>query len=325
MKLVISKQFQAFIEGVGFSLEYVLERAGIPNILWKEELELSPMEYCRFLSELDEIITDDQVLAMSEIGNISTFMPPFFVALCAKNAREGFERFAKYKKLICPLIVDMTDAGDVLEFRLSFDIPEVDMPRFSVLNEQLAILSLIRTGTRKQVIPVRIGSPYDYSENMVKCIGISPEKTKDNIIAFSREDSELPFITQNNAMTEYLEPELKRRLEEVSKEHSFLGLLEKTLFSAIPGGRFSREEVAQSLGISVRSMQRKLCEESTTYQQEVQKVQKMLALSYITDPEMSIEEIACLVGYSEQPAFSRAFKKWTGMTVTQYRKGKEHE
>ena len=57
MKLVISKQFQACLEGIGFSLEYVLERAGIPNILWKEELELSPMEYCRFLSELDEIIT----------------------------------------------------------------------------------------------------------------------------------------------------------------------------------------------------------------------------------------------------------------------------
>ena len=72
-------------------------------------------------------------------------------------------------------------------------------------------------------------------------------------------------------------------------------------------------------------MQRKLSEESTTYQQEVQKVQKVLALSYITDPEMSIEEIACLVGYSEQPAFSRAFKNWTGMTVTQDRKGKEHE
>ena len=48
MKLIISKQFQTFIEGVGFSLEYVLERAGIPNILWKEELELSPMEYKRF-------------------------------------------------------------------------------------------------------------------------------------------------------------------------------------------------------------------------------------------------------------------------------------
>ena len=66
MKLIISKQFQTFIEGVGFSLEYVLERAGIPNILWKEELELSPMEYCRFLSELDEIITDDHLLYGSD-------------------------------------------------------------------------------------------------------------------------------------------------------------------------------------------------------------------------------------------------------------------
>lgn len=322
MKLTISKQFQNFIEGIGFSLEYVLERAKVPNILWKEELELSSMEYYRFLTELDKIITDDQVLAMSDIGNISTFMPPFYVALCAKNAREGFERFAKYKKLICPLLIDMTDQGDAIEFRLSFDIPDVGMPRFSVLNEQLAILSLVREGTGEKVIPLRIGSPHKYSENMVKFIGIEPETTEDNIIVFSRNDSELPFITQNNAMTEYLEPELKRRLKEVSKKHSFLGMLEKMLFSAIPGGGFSREEVALALGISVRSMQRKLSEENTTYQQEVQKMQKLLAMSYITDPDMSIEEIACLVGYSEQPAFSRAFKSWTGMTITQYRNEK---
>ena len=71
MKLIISKQFQTFIEGVGFSLEYVLERAGIPNILWKEELELSPMEYCRFLSELDEIITDDHLLYGSDYSYVA--------------------------------------------------------------------------------------------------------------------------------------------------------------------------------------------------------------------------------------------------------------
>ena len=68
MKLTISKQFQTFIEGVGFSLEYVLERAGIPNILWKEELELSPMEYCRFLSELADLhLNYEQVPASKEV------------------------------------------------------------------------------------------------------------------------------------------------------------------------------------------------------------------------------------------------------------------
>ena len=68
MKLIISKQFQTFIEGVGFSLEYVLERAGIPNILWKEELELSPMEYCRFLSELADLhLNYEQVPASKEV------------------------------------------------------------------------------------------------------------------------------------------------------------------------------------------------------------------------------------------------------------------
>ncbi|MBA1395095.1 AraC family transcriptional regulator, partial [Lactobacillus sp. XV13L] len=101
MKVTISKQFQAFIQGVGIQLDDLLERASIPNVLWKEELELSPGDYVKFLGELDKDITDEQILAFSEVKNINNFMPPFFVALCAKNSREAFHRFGLYKQLIC--------------------------------------------------------------------------------------------------------------------------------------------------------------------------------------------------------------------------------
>ncbi|WP_181190020.1 helix-turn-helix domain-containing protein [Bombilactobacillus bombi] len=296
-----------------------MERASIPNVLWKEELELSPGDYVKFLGELDKDITDEQILAFSEVKNIHNFMPPFFVALCAKNSQEAFHRFGLYKQLICPLVVSIDEQSETLTIKLSFAIEGVDMPRFTLLNEQLVLLSLIRTGTGKDIVPVSVTSPYEYSHLLVDYLEVQPELADHNSLVFRTEDVQIPFITQNNVMWEYLEPELKRRLEELSKDHSFLNLVEKALFTAIPSDRFSRGEVAKSLGVSVRTMQRKLKEQGVTFAQLVQKVQKLLALRYMDTQELSTGEIAYLVGYKEPASFSRAFKNWTGQTITAYR------
>ena len=150
----------------------------------------------------------------------------------------------------------MTESTE--EIRLSHDLPDAGMSRFSLLNEQMILISLIRTGTGKNIVSLKMAGSFPYSEDMIGFIGIPPEPSESNLLVFSRNDVTLPFVTQNNIMISYLEPELKRRLDELSKEKSFIDLLRRTLFTAIPGGRFSREETAQALGLSVRSMQRKL-------------------------------------------------------------------
>ncbi|MGV3180002.1 helix-turn-helix domain-containing protein [Streptococcus sp. 11273D007BW] len=71
--------------------------------------------------------------------------------------------------------------------------------------------------------------------------------------------------------------------------------------------------------MSVRTLQRNLSAETTSFKKELQAVQKSMAFSYLK-MNLSAEEISSLVDYSEVNAFSRAFKKWTGMTITDYNK-----
>ena len=52
MKITMPKQFQDFLRSIGLSIENILEQAGIPNILWKEEIQLSTEEYYLFLKKL---------------------------------------------------------------------------------------------------------------------------------------------------------------------------------------------------------------------------------------------------------------------------------
>ena len=91
----------------------------------------------------------------------------------------------------------------------------------------------------------------------------------------------------------------------------------------LQGGRFELENIAEEFGISGRTLQRNLSAENTSFNQLVKDVQKIMTFNYLESNELSIEEIVYLVGYTEISSFYRAFKKWTGKTVSQYQKEKD--
>ena len=62
----------------------------------------------------------------------------------------------------------------------------------------------------------------------------------------------------------------------------------------------------------MRTIQRKLAQEGTSFKDLVEDVRKNLALEYLRSTVLSVEEIALRLGYSDAPSFSHAFKRWTG-------------
>ncbi|TAE56326.1 MAG: AraC family transcriptional regulator [Bacteroidetes bacterium] len=78
------------------------------------------------------------------------------------------------------------------------------------------------------------------------------------------------------------------------------------------------EQVAERLHLSVRSLQMRLKEEGTTYQQILNSVRKQMAMACLREPRVRKGEIAQLLGFSEISVFSRTFKKWTGQSPSEY-------
>ncbi|TCB48520.1 AraC family transcriptional regulator [Acinetobacter sp. ANC 4779] len=95
--------------------------------------------------------------------------------------------------------------------------------------------------------------------------------------------------------------------------------LQQAILTGIQKNLYQIEAIAQQLNMSVRQLQRHLQQQGTTYQQRMQEVRHLLAVQYLKDPHLSLQEIALLLSYSEQSAFQRAFKKWTGSTPQQWR------
>jgi AraC-like DNA-binding protein len=95
--------------------------------------------------------------------------------------------------------------------------------------------------------------------------------------------------------------------------------LQQSILLGLQKNNYQIEEVAKQLNMSTRQLQRHLQSQNTTYQQRVQDVRQLLAFQYLQDRYLGLHEIALLLSYSEQSAFQRAFKQWTGLTPQQWR------
>ncbi|WP_347879585.1 AraC family transcriptional regulator [Streptococcus suis] len=232
---------------------------------------------------------------------------------------EVLDRFARFKKIVGPIEVDVVEADTTVSVTYKFAHANMDLPKFSVLNEQLLVLNLLRKGVGERIVPLVVESPYDYEAETVAEFGLPIQKGDSNRLVFDKADLQKLFLTQNNIMWQYLETELNQHLAHQVREQSFAGYVQQELYSAIPSGFFLVEDIAHRLGVSVRTLQRNLSAENTSFKQELQAVQKAMTFSYLK-MKLPAEEISSLIGYSEVNAFSRAFKKWTGMTVTDYKK-----
>lgn len=117
---------------------------------------------------------------------------------------------------------------------------------------------------------------------------------------------------------------LRTRAEQLLSEldsvpDAWLARLRADLLAYVPSGDIGAAAVSKRLGVSGRTLSRRLTELGTTFSEQVQQLRKRTAEHYLTESGHSVEEIAFLLGYSEAPPFVRAFKRWTGVSPGEYR------
>ena len=94
----------------------------------------------------------------------------------------------------------------------------------------------------------------------------------------------------------------------------------RVLIRLLRGGEASLEALAEHFHVSARTLQRKLAKQDLRFQTLLDDTRRMLAHEYLRDTRLSMSDIAELLGYSEQSAFNRAFRQWTGETPAKWRR-----
>ena len=121
-----------------------------------------------------------------------------------------------------------------------------------------------------------------------------------------------------------LEPNLLQTMDQLVDRgvvpDVFLRSVQTTVAQILPTGRCTITAVAESLHMSDRTLQRALDKRNTTFQSQLQTTRLMLAKKYLRENQITISQLAFLVGYMDQSSFSTAFKSWCGMAPSEFKK-----
>lgn len=317
---LIDQSYKNFLEDIGVNSQEIFKKVGIP---WEnmndEGISINKEQYISFMNTMETVTTNAHILRLSNVEALVLFVPPLFAAMCAKNGMKCIERLAKYKQLMGPFALNIVKNSHTLELEFVFDDQHTPIPRFTVLSEQVLIVAILRKATGIKIIPKKVASLYDYGEEFEQYFGVKPQRHDKNILTLDLIDMHQPFITANNTMWQYLEPELKKRIAELEADDSYAAKVRNELIELIPGGTYTVEDVAAELNVSPRTLQRRLAVEKTTFIKQLNHTRELMARNYLKNSTMSTDEIAFLVGYSDANVFNRAFRNWTGLTVGQFK------
>lgn len=130
-----------------------------------------------------------------------------------------------------------------------------------------------------------------------------------------------PLLNADSGLCDLLERYAESLLLSLPQTDSFLANLQHRIAKELRGQEPKLSAIAAQMGYAPRTLQRKLQQVDTSFQQVLDDTRKTLAFQYLQETSLTTSEIAFLLGFSENSAFNRAFRRWAMVTPGEYRKG----
>ena len=320
-RFIVDGRYEDILKLYGITVEEVLRKAELPlDVFRHKNPTMTEKQYFSFMETIGLFINDPEVpIKMASADRIETFSPPIFAAYCSKNGYTCVHRLSRYKCLISPmrLIISENENSLTVEYKT---ISNKEIPLFLAETEIVFLLNILRKATKENITPIlveMINTPKGTA--FTEYLGVKVKKADKNAVTFGKTDLQKSFISFDESMWNYFEPELNKRLSEIDIDESTSGRVRSALTELLPSGESGIDDVAEKLGLSKRTLQRKLNEENTTFQKQLNSTRESLAIHYIRNTDMTTNDIAFLLGYQEINSFLRAFTIWTGMSISEYK------
>jgi AraC-like DNA-binding protein len=316
----------ARLKSAGVPVEPLLRRAGVtPEVIADPEERLSVRSQIALLDQA-AIALKDGCLGFTlarefdprEIGLL------YYVMASSKTLGDALKRVSRYCRITNEALVFGYREGNRLIISLSY----AGVPRHSDRHQieffMFAALRICRILTGQNIVPQQFSISHYRSEGiseMARFVGTKVGFGADaDELALNVDARELPLIHSdpylNDLLLKYCEAALANRRSDTSQLRT---RVENAISSLLPHGRVRVEDVARSLGMSERTLARKLSDEGLNFTEVLRQLRRDLAVRYLDDHKLHVSKIAWLLGFHEVSAFTHAFKRWTGRTPSQMR------
>ena len=303
-----------------------MARAGVTQEQIEDDsVRLTVESQIKFIELVAHALQDDfvgfhiaQSFDLREIGLL------YYVPASSATLSDALRRLERYSTIGNEGVVLRIHEGD--DFVVTFH--HVGIERLSDRHQVEAFVTLLvrlcRQLTNRRLLPRRVNLCH-------RRRGGCPELNRflGCNVAFGADRDELAFPRVVKATPvvnadAYLNELLSKYAEEVrssneSTKESFRGVVERTIAQLLPHGKARTVEIARKLGMSTRTLMRRLASEGLTFGEILTELRVDLAKRYLKDRELAISRIAWLLGYQEVSTFTHAFKRWTGKTPREVR------
>jgi AraC-like DNA-binding protein len=137
-------------------------------------------------------------------------------------------------------------------------------------------------------------------------------------VIFNRAHLDLPCRSADERLLRVLKGYCDEILRQRSEASDLKRDIEHLVATQLPSGAITNQRVARELGMSPRTLARRLDSLGTSFGQILDGVRHQLALRYLGEPDARTSQIAYLLGYSEPSAFNHAFRRWTGVSPSEF-------
>ena len=246
--------------------------------------------------------------------------------LSSSTLRTGLQRAVRYSRLVGErglTQIENTSRGVKVRFWANRGNPAV-VPVAAVFVDivMALLLDLCRMNAGAALRPVaatlRRKKPHPADAHQ-RFFGCKVEfEAEENTFVLSVDDADRPLPSANRQLAAVFDKMLAEELARLDKS-DVVSRCRAAVLEQLSSGEGTAEDTAKQLHMSARTLQRKLAAANTTYLQLVDDTRKDLALRYIEDPRRSVTDITFSLGFSQPSAFTRAFKRWTGLSPSDYR------
>ncbi|WP_321476681.1 AraC family transcriptional regulator ligand-binding domain-containing protein [uncultured Paludibaculum sp.] len=312
------------LEELGVPPADVLRHAGLPaGLLDLPKPAVTTEELFALWRAVGEVSRDPAIgLKLGSEDRIERYDPIAIAALYTPSFAEALQRMARYKQLTCPEELRIVNGPRETSVEFLWLLATMTEPPTLIDLCFAWVVNIARRGTGVPLTPARIqltrrrdplplleqhfGCPVDYE-------GAS------NAIFFHNQDLERPFLTHNAELLSMIAPQLDQELNQREAEQSLPDRIRLILKRQLAGQRPTVQLLARELHMSVRSLQRRLTAEGSSFQQILEEARREMARHYLVHSSLELNETAYLLGYEDANSFVRAFRVWEGIPPAHWR------
>jgi AraC-like DNA-binding protein len=283
-----------------------------------------PLVHNRRLWEISVAATGDPAFGLKVASHIkqTTFHALSYALSASSTLKEAFERVQRY----CHVGSDAV-AYDFLRCGSDYQLlikPTPQVPFEAVDALVAAHLRMCRSMIGRDFSPllVELRRPRPARIDDFERLLRAPLKfdAAHNRLVFDGASIERPLDGANPELARHNDVIALQYLSRIERD-DIEARVRQLVMQRLEGSEPSQEEIAEQLYMSARTLQRKLGDSGTTYKEILDETRHALALAYLSAPQHSVNEVTYLLGFSSGSCFTRAFRRWTGQSPSDWRTG----